>query len=102
MIEKALNRKMRARYLGPCIVISKNRGSAYIIAKLDGAVFDQPVAAFHMIPYFTQSNITFPNLGELIDISQAQLTQMEDTTPVDPEEDDGNENLTSHELLDDD
>ena len=39
-IEKALNRKMQARYLGPCIVISKNRGRAYIIAKLDGAVFD--------------------------------------------------------------
>ena len=101
-IKKALNRKMQVRYLGPCIVISKNSGGAYIIAKLDGAVFDWPVAAFHVIPYFTRSNITLPNLGELIDISQARLTQMEDTTPVDPEEDDSDENLANHELLDDD
>ena len=45
-IEKALNRKMRARYLGPCIVVSRNKGGAYIIAELDGSVFDRPIAAF--------------------------------------------------------
>ncbi len=39
-IEKALNRKMRARYLGPLIVISRNKGSAYILAELNGTLFD--------------------------------------------------------------
>ena len=29
-IEKALNRKMRARYLGPLVVVSRNKGT-YII-----------------------------------------------------------------------
>jgi hypothetical protein len=38
-IEKALNWKMRARYLGPVIVLARNRGGAYILSDLDGSVF---------------------------------------------------------------
>ena len=45
-IEKALNRKMRARYLGPLVVVSRNKGGAYIICELNGSVFDRPIAAF--------------------------------------------------------
>lgn len=86
-IEKALNRKMRARYLGPCIVISRNKGGAYIIAEMDGSVFDRPVAAFRVIPYFARSSIALPPLDTLIDISSQRLTEMEDTTDIDPEDD---------------
>ena len=45
-IEKSLNRKMHVRYLGLLIVILQNKGGAYIIAKLDGSIFDHPIAAF--------------------------------------------------------
>jgi hypothetical protein len=45
-IEKSLNRKMRTRYLGPLIVIARNRGRAYMFSELDGAVLNRPVAAF--------------------------------------------------------
>ena len=40
VIKKALNWKMRARYR-PLIVVSCNKGGAYIIAELDGTVFDR-------------------------------------------------------------
>lgn len=85
-IEKALNKKMRARYLGPCIVISRNKGGAYIIAELDGSVFDRPIAAFRVIPYFPRSKIDLPPLDQLLDVSQQRLQQMEDSESADPED----------------
>ena len=51
-IEKALNRKMRPRYVGPMIIVSRNRGGAYIICDLDGTLAHAPVAAFRVVPYF--------------------------------------------------
>jgi hypothetical protein len=87
-IEKALNRKMRARYLGPLIIISRNRGGAYIISELDGSVFDRPVAAFRVLPYFARTKIDLPPLEELLDISRARLTEMEDSAVEDPDEED--------------
>jgi hypothetical protein len=87
-MEKALNQKMRARYLGPCIAVSQNKGGAYIIAELDGSVFDRPVAAFRVIPYFARTKITLPPLDSLLNISRDRLKQMEDTAARDPEEED--------------
>ena len=85
-IEKALNRKMRARYIGPLLVIGRNKGGAYIIAELDGAVFDQPVAAFCVIPYFARTRLDIPPLAELIDISDRRLAEMRESSVVDPDE----------------
>jgi hypothetical protein len=72
-IEKALNHKMRPRYLGPLIVLSRNKGGAYIVAELDGSVFDRPIAAFQVIPYFACTRIDLPPLDELLNISQQRL-----------------------------
>jgi hypothetical protein len=85
-IEKALNRKMRPRYTGPLIVISCNKGGAYILAELDGSLFDRPVAAFRVIPYFARKSIALPPLNELLDVSLARLRELEDTSLEDTDE----------------
>ena len=96
-IEKALNRKMRARYLGPLIIISRNKGGAYIVAELDGSVFNHHIAAFRVIPYFTRTTLDIPPLSDLIDISNNRLKEMEDSDIVDPDDEDDVE----YPLLDD-
>ena len=101
-IEKALNRKMKWRYLGPCIVISKSKGGAYIIAEMNGAVFDRPIAAFRVAPYHARSSIELPPLASLLDISLARLKEMEESTLIDPEDDDENNQPDVPDELDDD
>ena len=94
-IEKSLNRKMRVRYLGPLIVISQNKGGAYIVSELNGSVFDRPIAAFRVIPYFARQHIDIPPLDKLIDISAHRLRELEDSTAADP--DDDSDDLTDEE-----
>jgi hypothetical protein len=87
-IEKSLNRKMRPRYLGPLVVVSRNRGGAYIICELNGAVFDRPIAAFRVIPYFARRSLPLPDLENFLDIPASRLNELEDSTAADPEADD--------------
>lgn len=56
------------------------------MAELDGSVFDWPIAAFRIIPYFARTKLALPPLDTLIDISQKRLAQMENSTYEDPEE----------------
>lgn len=77
-IEKALNRKMRARYTGPIVVVSRNRGGAYVVCELDGTVFHRPVAAFRLIPYFPRQHIPLP--PNFADISDKRLHELIDST----------------------
>jgi hypothetical protein len=84
-IEKVLNWKMRPRYLGPMIVISRNKGGAYIICNLDGTLAHAPIAAFRVVPYLARKSIDIPDLEEHIDVSVAQLHELEYSTTADPD-----------------
>ena len=75
-IEKALNRKMRARYTGPVVVICRNKGGAYVVCELDGTVYDRPVAAFRLLPYRARSQIPLPD--DVLDIPPERLRAMQD------------------------
>jgi hypothetical protein len=61
----------------------------------------RPIAAFRVIPYFARLKLDLPSLETLIDISQARLTQMEESKAVDPQDDD-TDDLDDESLLKDD
>src|ERR1700679_2541106 len=83
-IEKSLDKKMKARYLGPVIVVSRTRRGAYILCELDGSVLHNVVAQFRVIPYFARKNIFL--LEGFFDINFKQLKEMEEQEMVEGEE----------------
>ena len=99
-IEKALNRKMRPRYLGPLIVISRNKGSAYIVCELDGTLYHHPVAAFRVIPYFARDHIELPDFAKFSDVSVKRLCEMEQSVAEDPEDPATNQQESDNEEAD--
>ena len=64
-----------------------NRNSTYIVSELDSSVFDCPITAFRVIPYFAHQRIDIPPLDKLIDISACRLRELEDSTAADPDDD---------------
>jgi hypothetical protein len=78
---------MRPRYLGPLIVISCNKGGAYIICKLNRSVFDRPIAAFRVIPYFARRSLPLPNLDSFLDVPTDRIHELEESMTIDPEAD---------------
>ena len=73
---------MRPCYLGPLVVMSRNRGGAYILCKLDGMLAHSPFAVFHVIPYFARDHIDIPNLEDHINVTVVRLQEMEDSAEV--------------------
>jgi hypothetical protein len=86
VIEKALNRKMQPRYLGPLLMVLRNKGSMYIVCKLDSTLYHNPVAVYCGIPYFVQEYIELPDFEKYSDISVKRLHKMERSTAEDPED----------------
>ena len=76
-IEMSADRKMKPRYLGPMVVVRKLRGGAYILAELDGSVWQNRVAAFRVIPYLPRKKIDFTReVQGLLDASEEDLKEL--------------------------
>jgi hypothetical protein len=85
-IEKSLNKKIYARYIGPLIVVLCNYGSVYILLELDGTVLHRPIAVFYLLLYFPRKSI--PLLLDIIDIDDTHLQEMEHSLDTDGDEED--------------
>ena len=80
---------MCMHYLGPLMVLARNKEGAYIVAELDGSVFDHPAAAFCIIPYFACTHINLSPLDELLDISNHCSQELKDSEVSDPDKEAG-------------
>ncbi|XP_006456243.1 hypothetical protein AGABI2DRAFT_55700, partial [Agaricus bisporus var. bisporus H97] len=89
-IEMSADRKMKPRstlrisflllhrYLGPMIVVKRLAKGAYILADYNGAVWQNKVAAFRVIPYFTREKIKFgKEVQKLLDSTEEELKLLE-------------------------
>lgn len=85
-IESSLNKKMKERYNGPMIVVRVNKGGSYIIAEMSGAVWQQKVAKFRIVPYFARRKIDLPEgIMKIIDMDESDLDKIE--AQPDPDDD---------------
>ena len=76
-IESALDKKMKVRYNGPMIVVKHNKGGSYIVADMTGAVWQQKVARFRVIPYFAREKLDLPEgVMSIIDTDQETLDKI--------------------------
>ena len=64
---------MQPQYIGPMVVISRNKGGTYIICDLDGTLGHAPIAAFRVVPYLTCEKLELPDIEQHIDVSVSRL-----------------------------
>ena len=76
-VENSLSAKMLPRWMGPCIVIRRSSGGSYVLAEMDGAVFQNKISPFRVRPYNARHRVRLPqNLPMLTGISLEALDRI--------------------------
>ena len=76
---------MRPQYFRPMVVISRNKGRAYIICDLDSTLGHALIAAFRVVPYLAREKFELPDIEQYIDVSVSRLQELENMTNPDPD-----------------
>jgi hypothetical protein len=76
-LEKSLSRKMYNKWFGPCIVLRRTKGGAYICAELNGSVIGERIARERVIPYIARKKIKVPPNLDWINVSRNALKELE-------------------------
>ncbi|KAG6883560.1 hypothetical protein C0992_008455 [Termitomyces sp. T32_za158] len=77
--ESSFSAKMMPCFHGPLVVITKTKGGNYIVAELDGSVWQARVAAFRVVPYKAHKKLTLPQgLEKWVDITPAKLQELKE------------------------
>jgi len=87
-VEKELNHKTKAHYLGPMVVIHRSKGGTYILAEMDGAVSRLWYASFHVVPYFPWSLENVPLTSLLVAEDLEEVLVCSDDYPLADDPDD--------------
>lgn len=63
------------------LVVSRSQGGAYVLSELNGAVFQQKVGAFRVIPYFARQKLNLAeDVRNLVDLLSTGLAKLETAT----------------------
>ena len=78
-IELSADRKIKARYLRPMVIIHCLKGRAFILAELGGSVWQNKVMAFRIIPYLSRKKISYEKeVKRLLDMLEESIKALKD------------------------